>query len=396
MRILKFIGVFLGTLLAVFLLVFGFNLDALKTLYNNSGDLQEGQEWVSKATSLKGLTQYIGDNPEHVTVVSHSLTNADTAITYNQDTPRTMGTLSNFFLITTYARLAEQDKIDPDELIALEETDQFQLPYIDASHHDDAKSALKSKTQDGKVPLQDLIEAAIIYNDLAISDFLYHKLGKNAIDETYSQLDIENTDLPLPFSGLYITLHPALWDTTFDEHFEDLSDLSQEDFRTTILDNADRFRQDDEFNKRVVNLFDKQKGLGIGFTERRNMLQLFPKSTGEELAELMTNLQKNELISEPVSKRIKDIMDWPYQEQGLNNDFEYYGAIYDSRLGLLNGMDYGASVYSEEPFAQAVFFDSLQVAFWFHMSSNLMSQDYQQRLMWDPALREATLQEITK
>ena len=43
MRILKFVGVFIGTLLIVFLIVFGFNLDALETLYNNSGDLQEGQ-----------------------------------------------------------------------------------------------------------------------------------------------------------------------------------------------------------------------------------------------------------------------------------------------------------------------------------------------------------------
>ena len=89
-------------------------------------------------------------------------------------------------------------------------------------------------------------------------------------------------------------------------------------------------------------------------------------------------------------------MDWPYERQSLNSDFNFYGAIYDNRLGLLNGLDYGASTYTQEPFGQALFFDSLQVAFWFHMSSNLMHQDYQQRLMWDPALREATLKEINQ
>jgi hypothetical protein len=30
------------------------------------------------------------------------------------------------------------------------------------------------------------------------------------------------------------------------------------------------------------------------------------------------------------------------------------------------------------------------------MSSSLMNQDYQQRLIWDPALRAATREEISK
>ncbi|MDZ7657854.1 hypothetical protein [Fodinibius sp.] len=216
------------------------------------------------------------------------------------------------------------------------------------------------------------------------------------MNETFDLLELESTDLPLPFSGLYITLHPGLTDNKFNAHFEKLSALSEDEFRANVSKNAERFRTDDTFHDRVTKLFEEEQGLGIGFKERRNILSLFPKSTGQELAELMIRLEQNELISASVSKKVKGIMDWPYQEQGLNNDFKYYGALYDNRLGLLNGIDYGASVYSEEPFGQAVFFDSLQVAFWFHMSSNLMHQDYQQRMMWDPALRQATLQEISK
>ncbi|MDZ7682200.1 MAG: hypothetical protein U5J63_10955 [Fodinibius sp.] len=168
-------------------------------------------------------------------------------------------------------------------------------------------------------------------------------------------------------------------------------------FGHAFLTGYQKYMDDEQFRQRTNNLFDEQQGLGIGFTERRDILQLFPKSTAGELSQLMVQLEQDSLISVAVSKRVKNLMDWPYGEQSLNSDFESYGAIYDNRLGLLNGMDYGASVYSEEPFGQAVFFDSLQVAFWFHMSSNLMHQDYQQRLMWDPALRtRCTLQEIAK
>ncbi|MEL7833952.1 serine hydrolase [Fodinibius sp. N2] len=396
MRILKFIGVFLGTLLAVFLLVFGFNLDALKTLYDNSGDLQEGQEWVSKATSLKGLTQYIGSNPQHTAIVSQSVTNPDTTINYGGKKLHTMGTLSNFFLITTYAQLLEEEQLDPNQTIAWDSVDRYQLPFIDASHHDNAKQALQSHTINGQVPLDKLVETAIIYNDLAISDYLYFALGSDAIAKTMQKLELSSTDFPLPFSGLYITLHPSLHDKEFEAHFEDLTNLSKNEFRAKVLDNAQQYIFNEDFHERVRKAFNDHNGLGIGFTERRNLLQLFPKSSAQELSRLMLQLEQDKLISPGVSRHVKDLMDWPYAEQGLNNDFKYYGAIYDNRLGLLNGIDYGASVYSEEPFGQAVFFDSLQVAFWFHMSSNFMHQDYQQRLMWDPALRDATLQEINK
>ena len=396
MRILKFIGVFLGTLVVIFFIVFGFNLDALKTLYNNSGDLQEGQKWVSKATSLKGLTQYIGSNPQHSAIVSQSVTNPDTTINYGGEESHTMGTLSNFFLITTYARLIEEGQLDPDQEVAWDSVDRYQLPYIDASHHDNAKNALQSHTKNNQVPLKKLVEAAIIYNDLAISDFLFFTLRQEEIQKTIQQLELSSTDYPLPFSGLYITLHPAFYKNDFETHFEHLSQQTQKEFRKKVLENARNYFSDDNFSKRVRNIFNEYKGLGIGFTERRDLLTLFPKSTAQELSRLMTQLEQDELISSQVSQHVKEIMNWPYSEQGLNNDFKYYGAIYDNRLGLLNGIDYGASVYSEEPFGQAIFFDSLQVAFWFHMSSNLMHQDYQQRLMWDPALREATLKEISQ
>lgn len=397
MRILKFIGVTVGTLLVVFLIVFGFNLNALFTLFENSDDLQEGQEWVSRTTSLKGLTEYIGKHPRRTAVVSRSAANPDTTISYRAEQPHTMGTLSNFFLITTYARLVENGTLNPDELIPLEDTDVYQLPYIDASNHGDAKKALDNRdavTPDNEVSLDDLVQTAIIFNDLAITDYLYYKLGEEAISQTFKELKLQHTDLPLPFSGLYIMINPAAHDTTSPAHLENLNKLSKQAFRDTVLANAQKYQSDSSFHKRIDDIFNASQGLAMQFTDRRDALTLFPQSTAGELSRLMILLQQDHLISPAVSERVKNIMSWPLERQSLNSDFDSYGAIYDNRMGLLNGLDYGASTYSQEPFGQAVFFDSLQVAFWFHMSSNLMHQDYQQRLMWDPALRQATIQQI--
>src|SRR5699024_9649708 len=383
----------------VFFIVFGLNLDALVTLSKNSDDLKEGQNWIPQTSSLKGLTEYIGANPKRVSLVSRSGTNPDTTIYYGADKPHTMGTLSNFFLIATYARLVESDSLDPNQPISFEKTDRYQLPYTNSSNHSEAKNAMKSSDDylgNHKVPLHTLIQNMIIYNDLAISDFLYYKLGRAKIQQTYQLLSIKHTDQPLPFFGLYITLNPVLINTSFASHFKMLQELSEPEFRKKVLTNAHHFINDTAYRAKVVQSFSDTKGWPMEFTKRRDALSLFPQTTAHELSDLMIRLQQDSLISPKASQRIKDLMDWPYKRQRLERNLASYGALYDNRLGLTNGIDYGRSIYTHEPFGQAIFFDSLQVAFWFHMSSSGMHQDYQQRLIWDPALRESTTREVNR
>src|SRR5699024_8562634 len=201
------------------------------------------------------------------------------------------------FLITTYARLVENDDLNPDELIPIDETDRYQLPYIDFSNHEDAKSAMRSSnslTGKDQIPLKDLIQTAVIFNDLAIADFLYYKLGCESINQTYELLSVEQTDKPLPFSGLYITINPMVQDTTFPSHFERLQQLSKQEFRETVLANARKYLHDEAFRKKVTERFDAAQGLSMQFKERRDALSLFPKSTAGELSRLMIKLGQNE------------------------------------------------------------------------------------------------------
>jgi len=301
--------------------------------------------------------------------------------------------------MATYAQMVEKGQLNPNELVSLKNIDRYQLPYIKSSDHTDAKNWLDDQdvvNAQNQAPLNDLVQAMVTFNDLAIADYLYYKLGNQSITNTMGVMNVKNTDKPLPFGGMYITVKPKSGNASFEKHFQALKALSKKEFRDSVLANEKRFLSDKKFHEKMVTQFDDDQGLGIGFKERRDILSLFPKSTAREMSNLMSKLQQDSLISKSTSQRIKNFMDWPYEQENLNTDFKYYGAMYDNRLGLLNGIDYGASTYTEEPFAQTVFFDSLQVAFWFHMSSSLMHQDYQQRLMWDPALRTATQNEINK
>ena len=397
MRILKFIGAFLGTFLVIFVIVFGFNMDALITLFENSEDIQEGYEWVESTKSLKGLTEYIGAQPERVSIASLAIENPDSSLLYNELTPRTMGRLSNFFLITEYARQFEKGTLDPNEQIPLDDIDKYQLPYMDASTHEDVKNVLDGQdkiSDENTAALSDLVEITAKYNDLAISDYLYTKIGQEAIVNLLDKLKLEATEVPLPFSGLYITIKPSR-DIETETWMDSLSSMRRSAFDSLVMEHTDKLFNDEAFRDSVKTSFEEDEGLGIAFKKVRDALAFFPKTTALEMAQLMKQLMRDKLISKQVSQRVKDMMSWPLDGDRLNQDFNQYGAIYDSRLGLANGIDFGRSTYSNEPFAQAVFFDELQIAFWFHMSSTLMHQDFQQRLIWDPALREATKTQIS-
>lgn len=399
MRILKFAGVFLVTLIVVFFIVFGFNLKGLFTLLDNKEGLQEGQEWVAKTSSLEGLTEYIGAQPEHVSIASIAIGYPDSSILYNEHTPRTMGRLSNLFLAIEYLRRMEQDKTDLQNKVDLDEINKFQLPYINSSNHDNALSALAGEdkiAEDGTVALSDVIRIAVEYNDLAASDYLLMSLGRQSMDKLMDELEIAETESILPFSGLYITLHPFLHDRSYRQHADSLSLLSRMEFEDLVWQTTREFAGDPAFREQVKAAFEEHTGLGIQFTRERDLLNFFPKTTAHEMVSLMRRIQQERLISKRVSQHMKEIMGWPLNSKRLSRDLKSYGAIYDNRIGMVNGISFGVSSYSDTPFAQAVFFDNLPVGFWFHMSSNLMHQDYKQQLVWDPALRKATIQQIQK
>jgi hypothetical protein len=398
MRILKFIGAFLGTLILVFFLAFGFSLDSLFTLFENRESLQEGQEWVAKTSSLKGLAEYIGAQPEHVSIVSLNLTHPDSSISYNGHTPRTMGRLSNIFLAIHYARQVAAGKLDPDRQIPLDEVNKYQLPYMDYSSHTNALAALEDAgeiSDKGTVSLSSLMQIAIQYHDLAVSDFLLFYFEPQNIEHLVNELGLLETESLLPFSGLYITLHPGIYGRSIEQHADSLSRMSRTEFETMVWENARNFANDPGFHSKVEEVFESNNGLGITFTQQRDLLDFFPKTTSQDMAGLMKRIQQNELFSKEISQEIKSLMNWPMNVSRLQRDLSSYGAIYDNRLGMANALSFGVSAYGKSPFVQAIFFDNLPVAFWFHMSSNLMHQDYARRLIWDPQLRKATRQEIS-
>lgn len=344
--------------------------------------MRDGYEYIESTYSLKALTEFIGDHPEYMSVVSFNVDNPDSGIYYNADTPRTMGTIANFFLIVEYERQVEFGQINPNEkLTDISEIEQFVLPDISSESHRKSFELLGVK-DDESITIDQLVAVMAETNDLAIADYLWFKLGEEPIYALIDSLELVHTNAPLPFSGLYLSIHPNISDTS--------SVISEDE----IIALAQQLANDDTYLEQTRELFDDDR-LSLSFIQERDALEHFPHTTPREISGLMAKLYKDELLSPSISQRVKQKMGWVFKGEAIKRSFSEYGAIYDNRMGILSGIDFGTSVYDNHTSAQAIFFDKLPVAFWLHLSANHMQEDYQQRLIWDPALYETTVNEIT-
>lgn len=356
----------------------------------NRDAMAEGSEWVEKTYSLRGLSEFIDENPQNVSIASIVIGSPDSTLLFQPNTPRIMGTSANFILLVGYALQIDDGILTGSELINRDDVSRYQLTDVDASVHTNAFRAAERRgwIESGFITTKNALKLLAEYNDLALADYLWWKLGPEFWNSLPERLELTETEMPLPFSGLYQAISPGLQNKTADEILSEWQDKPSHEWRSHVISLSDIYAQKIEQSIEISDYLKKNR-LGNTFMEERDLMILFPKTTALEIVTLLEKIWSNEHLSEPATENLKTWMRWPMeQKREVRQDFLDYGAIFDNRLGILNGIDFGTSSYTGDTTIQAVFFDRLPIAFWFHMSSNHMHQDFQQRLIFDPAMIE--------
>lgn len=396
MRLLKFLAVFLITAVIIIGFVMGWNWKSFNVFFENRDAMTEGIEWVPKTQSLRGLSEFIAENPELVSLESRVLGTADSTLSFEAGTPRIMGATSNIFILIAYSAGFDSGTYSETDRIEWESVAQYQLPDVEESLHEETLEAARGRgwIEDGTLSLENALKLLAEFNDLALADCLWWKLSPGVWDELPSLLDLQQTDMPLPFSGLYLAISPGLHDTETSGIIRQWESASRDEWRYHVAGLSRGYAGDPDRNTEIREYMEDNR-LGNTFTEERNAMDLFPKTTTRDMVRVLEKLVSGEILNPAVSNRVMEWMRWPMEQQrGIENDFSDYGALYDNRMGLLNGINFGTSAYTGDTTVQAVFFDHLPVAFWFHASGNHMHQDLLQRLIYDPAMIEQMQQLI--
>lgn len=127
-------------------------------------------------------------------------------------------------------------------------------------------------------------------------------------------------------------------------------------------------------------LFAEHAG-GMDFQTERRLYDTFPKGTANAVLEVLKN----------ASPRVVDWLSWPMENASIRRDMTQFSALFESRMSILNGVSIGTSRYTGTRYVQVVMLTDIPAGLWFHLSANFMNQDFQQRLVYDPAMQQKVL-----
>ena len=312
-RALLFFSSFVAAAIIIYAMAIIPNFNAFKTLFQNAEGMSEGSEYVANTYSLADLTRFIGNKPEHVSIVSISVDEPDSNLYYEENSPRTMGSLGNLILLYAYAQAVESSQLDPNEDLQLADLSRFRLPLISQNAHDGASERLVTE-ESPTFTLEDAVYAMVEFNDLVIADFLWAKLGASTLqrmEELKDSLNLKVTELPLPNAALYMAIaEPASFVPDYSPKNNSLrTDSSlRVAFHSQVLENFYLKTAKDEQFSAVIASF-KENRINQNFMRERDALALFPQTTASELAQIMRYLLLDDRL-DTVMFRLVFLMLW--------------------------------------------------------------------------------------
>ena len=343
-RAFKFFAAFFVTAVVIFGSILMLNWDAFNTFFDNRDAMVEGSEWVEETYSLRGLSNYIDQNPEHVSLVSDVIGHPDSTIRYMEDVQRPMGTTANVFILLGAADLIESGELSEDMLIPWPDIADYLLPGVNPSDHEQSYAAAVERgwiNDDDVISVDHALHLLAEFNALTVADKLWWEIGPDYFNRLKSRLELDETQMPLPYSGLYLTLSPGIREMKAEEIYDIELVKDNQDYRESVIERSENFLTNPEFRANTL-LYMEENRLGNTFMQERDGLVLFPKTTAKEMTRILNDMDQDKLISADVSRRVKEYMRWPMDRQsGIDRDFTDYGAIYDNRMGLLTGIDCG-------------------------------------------------------
>ncbi len=378
MRLFKFLSVFALVLGLVYIVVIGLNMNVFRSVFTNQEALADGSEWVEKTFSLSGLVDFIQVHPELVSVTlsdTSSVISPDSvAIGFESDRPRVMAGTGHLILLAAYARLVENGELDPAQIVTKDQINRFLVPGFEPSkHRETLRLYAEISSSESEFTLDSVVQAVILRNHQPSADLLYSLIGTANLDATLSASELFGIERP----SLWSAFHIAYATKGASEGYEAEYDLL-----------AGRLLSDDTTEAGILLKAAGIDQINYSFNDEKQAYSVLPKAIPGSMAAFMVWILDESRFGTRATQITKKQLGWPMRDTKVARDFTALYAIYDNRISISHGVAVGTSAYTHRTQVSTVYFDQLPVGFWMHMSSNLINQDYQMRLMYDPALYE--------
>jgi beta-lactamase class A len=348
---------------------------ALHDMAENWSELKQGSELVKTLNTSDDLLEYFKAHPQDVSIAAWTLGDEASGIYWNADARRPVTSLTRLWVLVTLAEQFESQALSPSETVSLDFWEQSALPVVDAGAHQVAVRDLQQsdRLENERVALADLAWVMMRFGAMSAADALMARLGRSSLETATKTHGGDSQDAPVPFAGEFIEWKNPSFTGSPDSAWS----------------TSDKLRQDAGLRQSVREQL-IERGLQIPIREQARMAQSTGRQgTARGYASLMARIYSNAL---PGNARIREALEWTMTEETTRQLYEVLGNTGGTLPGILASTSYGKPKGERPAKVTAVFIHRLPTAVWLHLLRTSLHQEFESRLIEDPAFFERVKQ----
>ena len=285
--------------------------DRIAAIVENWDAIREGAEQAPAADSADALAESIRAHPQKVALATWSPGREDEAVLHRADEVVGIASTVKILILAEYARQVADGRLDPEAEVPLANWEVHLLPGTDGGAHTRAVEALREAgALKGDVArVRELAQAMIVHSDNAATDWLLHRLGREAVSSTSAWLGV-NEPAPAPLGGALLLARTPPSDLLPAQWMEQLLILEPEERLDRSWELSSKLAQDPAFAAEQRASFE-EVGIGLNFTEQMQSAKtLAPRGTARGYAQVMAKVLTKE-PGEAWAELMTGLLDWP-------------------------------------------------------------------------------------
>lgn len=357
----------------------------------NWEDLSDGSVEAKQLRNIPDVLDYIALHKDDVSLVAYDVGAEADGIFLNADKPRPLASTVELQVLLAYTG---QHELGQDTLFSVDEWERYSLPRTDGGAHTYARETFEKSgaIKNGRVRLQDLLQAMTRYNDDAAADFLMGKLGRARVEALPAELGMPGEEPAWPMSGQMLS-----WQNTqltsppaqLAKRYGSLDRKAYADVAWELFDALGDPTRSAAEHKRL-----EDDGLTLGLLEQSELTRIVsPRGSARAYAGLMARIAVAEL---PGADRAQAALAWPLQNPELQKQFDSVATKPGSLPSVLTSAYIARPKGHDKARVLVLFLDRLPIAVWLQLMQKFLQQRFELQVLSDDAYFQRVKQRLSQ
>ncbi len=252
----------------------------------------------ANALNKHPILKFITENPERSAI---QVVRNDTVLaSHNSDQLIPLASTVKIILAIEYAVQAAEGKINPDQMIALSELNQFYAANTDGGAHPGWLQMSQASIKNDSIPLREVAKGMIMFSSNANTEWLLAKLGSDNVNQRIEKLGIEkHTEIYPIVSALYVGKE-SFPELKGDQLAAAINNISLKEYIAAIYRIHEKLKSDPDYKKDPGDL---------NMQVQKEWSDRLPASTVREYAGLMKKLNSKSYLEAETHVYLDEVME---------------------------------------------------------------------------------------